>query len=113
MVTITSLLDRISSVSAPIIPEFLDQHTNASIHGTAPANQVGASAVISMSQEEPAIMSELSHKEEMQVNRSLAQEFILQYLDIPANHSNIETLANCIFQLEHSTNLNKENQHGY
>ena len=97
MVTITSLLDRVRSVSAPIIPEFLDKHTNASVLGTVPVITTGAEA-FSTCQEEP--MQELTHEEEMQVNRALSREFIRQNLDIKVTDENIEALAQFIFKLE-------------
>jgi hypothetical protein len=97
MVAMVSIFNRVSK-PAPLIPILEDKHTNASPKGTTPATQAGVSTFIFNSQEEP--MQELTHEEEMQVNRSLAKEFITQHLDIKATDKNVEALARFIFELE-------------
>ena len=53
-------------------------------------------------------MQELTHEQEMQVNRALASEFITQYLDIKVTEKNIEAFAHFIFELENKAQINQE-----
>ena len=54
-------------------------------------------------------MESLSLEEEMQVNQSIAKEFIENHLSIPATFEHVDALAHFIFQLEHRAGI--ENPH--
>ena len=101
MAAIVPTSNRANPSFSSIIHVLEDKRTNAS-QGTALVCITGAKTAYLINQEEFMTMQELSQAEEMGVNRALAKQFIIEHLAIVPTTKNIETLAKCIFELEHA-----------